>query len=285
MELLFYKDLIIDFVSQKIKPVEHQRLANKIFENENSVFLYSKKFFQFIEEELGEEYADEFRAIVTKIGDSGENIKSSELTTTFDEEFLHIYHSFSKNVLISISYSEPSKPILQKIPNIAVISKRKKPNYHWLVTQLAILHPNKVTVKSLNFKKDSEVKQFFDDIFKIPKNISRMNIFDRQTNRFTHNLFDSFKNTSSVFYYTLDNKWNSLNKNTVKNAFKKITIHATKNKDDVHSRKLIFEGFELTSHHDFNDLLIGIDWEIDILFSWDEAREQMTRCAKFRPSN
>jgi hypothetical protein len=285
MELLLYKDLIIDFISQKNESEENQRLVNRIFENENSRFLSSKKFFQFIEDELEEDYKYDFQAVVKKMADNGENVKSSEITTTFDEEFLHIHQSSSKNVLISISFSEPNRNLLKDIPNFVVISNRKKPNYHWLVTQLAILHPNKVTVKSSTFKKDSEVKQFFDDVFKIPKTISRMNIFDRQTNRFTHNLFDSFKNNASIFYYTLDNRWNPLNKHTVKNAFKKLTIHVTKNKDDVHSRKLIFEGFELTSHHDFNDLLIGIDWEVDILFSWDEAKEQMTRCAKFRPFN
>lgn len=282
MELLFYKDLIIDFVSQKIKPVDHQGLTNKIFENENSIFLYSKKFFQFIEEELGEEYTDEFRAVVTKIGDSGENIKSSESTKTFDEEFLHIYQSFSKNVLLSISHSEPSKSILQKIPNIGIISKRKKPNYHWLVTQIAVLHPNKVTVNCFDFIADAEIKQFFDDVFRIPKQISRMNIFARQTRQFEHNRFDSFKKQASVFYYTYQHRNFLSDEQSIKKAFKKIKIQVTRNNTDLHGRRLVFENFVLNADHDFNELVVGGDWEIDIQFSKSEATRWMSRCSKFK---
>lgn len=282
MELLLYKDLIIDFVSKKIKAGEHQRLINKIFENENSLFLYSKKFFQFIEAELGEEYADEFRAIVTKIGDSGENIKSSELATNFDEEFLHIYQNFDKYVLLSISYSEPSKSILQKVPNIGILSERKKPNYHWLVTQIAVLHPNKVSVDCFDFKSNNEIKKFFDDVFRIPKSISRMHIFDRETCNFGHKHFDSFKKSVSVFYYTYRHKNFSLDEPIIKSAFRKIKIHTTHNRTDIHNRKLVFEGFVLTANHAFNELLVDGDWDIDIQFSKSEAVKWMSRCNKFR---
>lgn len=282
MELLFYKDLIINFISQNIKLKEHQSLIRKVFDNENSVFLYSKKFFQFLADELGEEYEEEFKNLVKKFGDSGENIRSSETTETFEEEFLHIYENSSKNVLISISYSEPSQSILQKIPNIAIVSNCKKPNYHWLVTQIAILHPNTVTVNWFDFQNDDEIKKFFDDVFKIPKLISRINIFDRETRQFGHNRFDFFRKKVSVFYYTFHHRDFLSDEPSIKLAFRKVRIQTTRNKTDIHGRRLIFEGFILSADHAFNEIVLGGDWKIDIQFSYSEATKWMSRCSKFR---
>ncbi len=181
MELLLYKDLIINFISQSLENENHQRLIGKIFANEDSLFIYSRKFLEFIKDELGEEFSDEFNSLFTKLSDYGLNIKSSENPNSFDEEFLHIYESFFNNVILAISYEEPPESILNEIPNMGIISYSEKPNYHWLVTQLAVLHPNKVTVSCLDFATNLEIKQFFDGVFRIPKFISRMNIFDRQT--------------------------------------------------------------------------------------------------------
>ena len=282
MNLLFYKDLIIKYISQTVKP-EEQKLIKKVLENDESIFFYSKKFFQFIKEELGDKNQDLYQALFKRLSDFGSKVESSNVSSNFDEEFLHIYQSFTRSVLVSVSYIKPTDTITKAIPNIVILSDSKKPNYHWLAIQLAIQHPNKVSVDCFDFNDDDEIKRFFYDAYRLPKSISRMHIFDRQTIQFAHKNFDSFKKKISVFYYTYQHKDFSLDEPVLRREFaNKIKILITRNKNSLHSRKLVFEGFVLTSNHDFNELLIGGDWEIDLLFSQSEATKWIARCSNFR---
>ncbi len=279
MEILIYKDLIINFVSQRLKNKDQQKLISKIFSNDDSVFVYSKKFFQFIKDELGDDFTDEINALITKLSDNrSNNIKSSDNSQNFDEEFLHIYRTHNKNVLVPISYSQLSELVSNQIHNFAIISEIQKPNFHWLVTQLAVLHPNKVTVKYSDFATNAEVNDFFNNVFRIPKLISKMAIFDRESNTFNHGKFDSFRNTASVFYYTL----NHPSFQSIRGSFKKVSILTIGNPHRLHQRKLVFEGFVLTSNHSFSELLVGGDWEIDILYCHSEALQWISRCNDFR---
>ncbi len=101
--------------------------------------------------------------------------------------------------------------------------------------------------------------------------------------QFNHDKFNSFKTATSVFYFTYQHQNFLQDERIIKSTFRRIKIHTTRNNTHIHSRKLIFEGFVLTSHHDFNELLVGGDWEIDILFSKSESRKWMTRSSsRFR---
>lgn len=66
MDILLYKDLICNFLNQTIDNKEHLLQIKKILENENSIFLYSKKFFQFIKDELGDDYLEDYQSFVKK---------------------------------------------------------------------------------------------------------------------------------------------------------------------------------------------------------------------------
>jgi hypothetical protein len=278
MNLLFYKDLILDYISKNIKTGEHLRLIEKIFDNENSKLLYSNKFFQYIEEEIDSKYRPELYALMTKFFDEGEIIESSKTTTNFDEEVLSIYQKFTKSTINIFSYKEPNEIITKNIKNVVIISKYKKPNYHWLVTELAIMHPKKVTVNCFDFNYDKEIKQFIEDIFKIPKYVSRVNILDRQTRDFNHDRFDIFKDTIPVYYYTYQHKYYFQDEPLIKSCFKKIRIFTTRKINITHSRKLIFESIVIISDNDFNNLIIGGDWNIDIQFSQKDEQNWLSRC-------
>jgi hypothetical protein len=282
MEILLYKDLIINFISKNVLNGEHLRLIRKILDNENSKYLYSKKGFQFIEEELGEDYQQEFQALFTKLSDNGLSIKSSESSSTFDEEFLHIYQSIRNNVFITISYTDPNELIIQSVPNIAILSKQVKPNYHWLVTQIAILHPNTVTINCFNFVDNNQINQFFADMFKIPKRISRINILTRQTREFNQDKFCFDIKTIPVYYYTYQHKNFHLDEADIRAFFRRVKIFITRKLSELHGRRIIFDGFVLSSDHDFNELEAGGDWKIDIQFSSSDCQNWLARCNKFR---
>lgn len=282
MEVLLYKDVILNYISHKITNADHRRLIRKILENDNSKFLYSKQFFELIKKDLPSEYETEFFALVTKFNDYGKNIKSSQASTNFDEEILSIYDNSTENLSICIAYSKPDSKILNHIPNIAILSECEKPNYHWLVTQLAVNHPNKVTVKWSDFKDNNQIQQFFNDIFKIPKRISRVNIFDRYK-RFAHTKFNSFKDTCNVSYFTLYIRSEYFQDEIlIKRHFRKVRIHTTANKDIAHGRRIVFENILVKTDNSFENLDLPGDWDIDIQISPADVADWMSICRNFR---
>lgn len=284
MKILTHKDLMLGFIKQNLENKEHQKQIRQILDNENSVFLYSKKFFTLIKDSIEDEDMDFYRKILTQIGDNSQNqnVHSSPTSQTFDEEFLHISSSVNDKVVVSISCNQPSQEIQTQIPNIAVLSQQQKPNYHWLVVNLAILHPNKVTVNCFDFQTNNEIRVFFDSIFKIPRQLSLISIFDRQTTDFNHNRFDTIRKTKSVRYYTFAHKNFNYDIGTIKSFFVRVKIFTTKTKEITHGRRLLFENFVIISDNDFNNLNISEDWNIDIQYSEKDFQNWLSRLDKYR---
>lgn len=284
MKILTHKDLILGFIKQNLGDKEHQKQIHQILDNENSVFLFSKKFFLFIKEELGEEYQHEYERLLTKFSDFGHSIASSPNSQNFDDEILHMLAATQDKVVISIACNQPSQEVQNSIPNIAILSHQQKPNYHWLVVKLAILHPNKATVNCFDFQTNDEIKAFFDGIFSIPKQITIVNIFDRQTTDFNHNRFDSIRTTKSIKYFTFAHKYIIQDIDTIKDFFKRVKIFTTKTKNITHGRRLLFENFVVISDNDFNNLNEGEDWNIDIQYSEKDFQNWLSRIDKYRES-
>lgn len=137
MEILFYKDVLLRYLSNSFENQQDKKNFYKILSNENSNFLFSKKFLKFIKLELDEEDEMLYQSLYTKLADDGYNIRSSETAETFEEELFHIYSQSQTNVVTHLAYQKPTEEVLSKIPNTAIFSEIEKPNFHWLVVQLA----------------------------------------------------------------------------------------------------------------------------------------------------
>ncbi|MFA9186841.1 hypothetical protein AAGV33_05010 [Flavobacterium sp. FBOR7N2.3] len=290
MKILTLKDFILGFIYQNIQNKDIQKQIHQIIDNENSVFLYSKKFFLFIKEELSDEYLNEFERLFTKYSDLGISVPSSKTSQNFDEELIHIYSVANFKVINSIGYEEPNKTILNNIPNVAVLSKQQKPNYNWLATKLAILHPNKVTFRCFEFSKNSEISQLFKDFFSIPKTISGVNIFDSQCN-LNHDKFDYLLNNSiRPNYYT---KFSSREKNQFerRDEIKKYFGNSTKvflsnRGEKAHGRRIIFENIIISTDEDFWNIEIDAsDWNIDIEYNEEIANKWLDRKTQYSKFN
>jgi len=284
MKILTYKDLILAYIRKDYADSEQKSLIEKIFYNENSVFLYSKKFVQFLENEIdrsenSREYP-RFLAFVDKIQKEFQkkgNLKSAETSENFDEEFLHIFSTTQDKVVVSISCNQPSQEIQHTIPNIAILSQQRKPNYHWLVVNLAILHPNPILVRNYDFENDKEVDKFFFDIFSIPKHIGGVSIFDDACN-FQHNKFLFLsKNKIAVWYYTV--KFGITKSieifNNLKKKFSSVKMFGKPN--GGHEREINFEGIIVIPTNDFWMLNItnGKKWSIFVSYSESEAKKSL----------
>lgn len=199
---------------------------------------------------------------------------------------MHIFSTTQDKVVVSISCNQPSQEIQKAIPNIAVLSQQQKPNYHWLVVNLAVLHPNKVTLRCFEFSTNAEITEFFRNSFKIPKAISMVNIFDNQCN-LNHNKFDYVvKNSLRVSYFT---KFSSREKNQfdrkdeIKNQFgNSARVFLSNRGQKAHGRRVIFENIIITSDEDFWNLEVNAsDWNIDIEYGEQTARNWLNRVNQY----
>lgn len=269
MNILLYKDIILGFIRQDTHDKQIQKQIQKILENENSKHLFSKKLFVLLREGLEEEHLDQLERLFTKFSDLGTNTASNQSSQNFDEEMLHIFSSNNTKQIITLSYNEPSDEIKKSINNIAILSYQSKPNYHWLVSELASIHPYKVTARCYEFNTNTDVSQFFNDLFNIPLKISNVNIFDSQCN-LDHNKFNFLTaNTIKVNYFS---KFKSREKDQfdrrdeIKGHFgQSANVFLIKRGNRAHGRRIIFENLTVTLDDDFWNLDVNnTDWNIDV---------------------
>lgn len=287
MKILLYKDLIIKFLSQKIVDKNHQNQLKKIFDNEHSIWLYSKQFLLFLKEELSEEYEAEYQALVKKFSDYGENIKTKNniLSNDFDEEFMRIWNDATTNVVLTFAMEEPIIQ-LEQIKNLCILSRQQKNNYHDLGINIAILHPNKVSVSCHDFINNTAIDKYFDHIYFLARKITKVCIFDTQCN-FDHKKFDYLiKNNIFVHYYTIynrrDKQKNIENKQDLKRKFRACKMFTTDSKN-AHGRRIIFENFIIHCDNDFWNLEVNAsDWCIDVQYSKTEADKWLSRQSNYR---
>jgi len=286
MEILFYKDVLLRYLSNSFENQQDKKNFYKILNNENSSFLFSKKFLKFIKSELDEEDEMLYQSLYTKLADDGYNIRSSETAETFEEELFHIYSKSQTNIVAHLAYQKPTEEVLSKIPNMAIFSEIEKPNFHWLVAQLVIQHPHKVDLKCFDFQENIEVDLLFESIFQIPKHIEKVCIF----NTFCNLEHDKFRYLISegikVEYYT---KCSGARKRlerqeSINQKFNHQTkTFFTKPKEKAHGRRIIFENIIISCDNDFQNLTVNAaDWVIDVQYSESDAKEWLKRCEKYQ---
>ncbi len=286
MKILAHKDIFLHFIAQNLSDKALQRDVNKIFRNENSVFLTSKKLLECIKKEISPDDLPLFHRFLTSLIDSDtklENVKSSEISKNCDEELIHIYTQTADKVVVNIAYAETSTEITHKIPNTTLFSKQQKPNFHWLMTNLVILHPNPVKVNCFDFGNDAQITTFFKDIFKIPKGIAEVYIFDTQCN-LDHDIFDGIPSGSMVKYMTINKgRTNNIeNKDNIKDKFGRCKMFVT-HKDNAHGRRILFENIIVSMDNDFWNLEVNkSDWSVYVQYSESDSEQWISREEKYR---
>lgn len=290
MKILAYKDLILAYIRKDYADDEQKSLVEKFFYNENSIFLYSQKFIKLLESEIDKSERSReivrFEAFVKKIQNEHQDkrpfVETSKTSKTIEDEFIEIFLATQDNIVVSISCNQPSQEIQTQIPNIAVLSQQQKPNYHWLVVNLAILHPNTVQLRNYDFKTDKEVDELFYNIFSIPKNIRSVSIFDDACN-LQHKKFDFLiEKRISVLYYTV--KLNILDsKQRFDDLRKKLSVKMFGKPKGGHEREINFEGIIIIPTNDFWMLNVTDDkkWSISISYNEEEAKKSLSYKDKY----
>ncbi|MGI4885677.1 MAG: hypothetical protein ACRYFR_12025 [Janthinobacterium lividum] len=285
MEILLFNDVLIALVKQSFDNAEHKVIVNKILSNENSVFIYSKKMLELLKESLDEQDMPNFQAIVTKLGDVGNNLPSSSTSVNMEEEASHLNSLSRSATILNIAYKNP---IVATLPKVAIVSEHSKPNYHWLVCNLAILHPNKVTVNCWDFTNNTQIKHFFNYIYSLSKLFNSVNVFDTQCN-LDHDKFDSIIRKTQINYYTRKAHSNrnpmgdednfDLLKNKFISNFKMFTVESRR----AHGRRIVFNDVVVTIDNDYWNLITDAqDWSIDVQISATDASQWLQRTSFYR---
>lgn len=206
---------------------------------------------------------------------------------TFDEEFTRIYTLSKANIVLNICYENPSDIVLNTVPNVAVLSKQTKPNAHWLLVQLAIAHPNTITVRQHDFSSDIEVDAFFDQLFSIPKKLNTVTIFDDNCN-FKHQKFAYLTSNKTKGQYNTAVLARSENDSRYK-AMKLILpgFLLFGQKGGCHEREIIFEGLIVNPTHDFFMLTISDakKWSIHLQYAPIEANKSLAYSLTYKRYN
>jgi len=286
MEILVYKDLILEYIRNNES--EAKNLFKKILDNENSILLYSKKFIEFLENEIDKTPKSRelvrFQSFVDRLqkvnSDKRPNKPSSDTSNHFNDEFIHLFANTPSNVVLALSLNDPSPAIKQAIPKIAVFSEQKKRNYHWLVVNLAICSPFTLSVDEANFKYNHEIDTFFDDLFSIPKRIESVTIFDDYLDSVSDKKYNNIKNSNICYCMRLQNHPD--NKTTIDAALKKLSENfpnsqLRRNGHGSHTRRIIFEGFVVNPDIAINQAKVPTNkiWSIHIRFGEELAKTML----------
>ena len=197
-----------------------------------------------------------------------------------NESFINIINNHSEDFLFCFSNFDIklTKKNKKSFYNVN-ITKYIKYNENWFGLNFASNHF--VRMRYFNFTNNDEIEKLFSRFFSIPHKISKIFIFDRQTN-LNHKLYNSIiKKGNQILYYTL--KADCGKKRIISEKFgKPYNIYTTANPDNIHERKILFDGFIIETDEDPLNIDINRDtWYICFSYSKNVYSKLISKCGKF----
>ncbi|MES2679602.1 MAG: hypothetical protein V4635_06935 [Bacteroidota bacterium] len=228
------------------------------------------------------EFYDEFTNLYVQLMDSNspkfKKILDSVVSENLDQEFIHLSSTINCDFFLSIAEKQ-----FPNNPTVVSISQIKKPNFHWLFSELAAAH--KLSLEYHEFSNNPQIEKFFEDIFKAPIRIDKIYYIDRYVRNLTkHRCFATLKGKNyNVEVLTYEIKSIPKNGNAIRytpvelNAMKADSVTTfgascrffyTQSKTLIHERKVLFNNLIINSNEDFSKLKThNQTWTIDITYS------------------
>ncbi|SCY25164.1 hypothetical protein SAMN02927916_1616 [Flavobacterium anhuiense] len=259
---------------------------NCIFFNENIDVLITSNYLELLE--MYFDNNDLIQALIIELSDKNRtvvNYVDNELQNTYENFYEKIYtdNIDSLDCLYAISIGES--------PNIIhyQYSKKNKQNLNKEFLIFELLISNIISLHYYNFASNTEIQNLIKNVFKLPKKISRILIY----NRYSESNYFHFLKHKSIHYFnaiTGSNQFrrtefirieNDLKQNLGRNLVLKSTNDLTK----IHERKILFNNFILTFDHSFNSTIVSEpSWKIDIeidrkicLSEWNKKHQYFSR--------
>ncbi len=260
---------------------KNNRILNKIlFNNQIQVCLNKNLINEF--ESLLEE-TEYFQAFIRELYDNDRIVvEKSNANLPFKEQFKEIAINSKISFLIPITLSNIEEYI-QEIENLIIVDQAEKVNKHWIAIEL--LTNNLCNVSFVDFKSDIEINAFFENIFKLPKFIKQVKIFNRDQD---YRYLTKIKGCN-IDYYTLMNGSNAnrhIRNETKKDIQKelggKLKLMYTSNRRIIHERKIIFDNLIVTLDNSLENITINEPtWEIYLNYDKEKASKWISKCEQF----
>lgn len=257
----------------------------KIFDivyNPKTLICFTENYINLIEKSITN--LEGFQALLVELSDTNRITKVKTLNKkSLNDEFVEISLTSKISTLIPIIY-EDSNSLVNQIPALTIFNKSIHLNKHWITLEL--LTNNFCNVCYLHFKKDKEISEFFNNVFRVPNFIREVYIFDREQDP----KFLTFIKGKHIHYYTFfygSYGRDFERKNTKKNLRGilggKLKLYFTSNPRVIHERKIIFDNFIISIDNSQNNLtVLEPTWEITITFDIERANKWKEKCTQFK---
>lgn len=291
MDLLLHKDLILQYFKNlnRLDLDGNEQYVEKIMKNNNNNFLLSRNIITHLKEIIPKDdpVRNFFEQFILKIISERRvtNPPPSSDCYNYEEEFMYLSQNHANDLLFIISFYN-YRYLESKLSNIASIININKPNFHWVVVNLAANSPLPITVRYFDFNSNTEINHFFEIIFNLPSKINVINIFDRNCN-LGHSYFDSIINKGILIrYYTAQKRIFSdtvFCRNQIKSKFINRYSMFITDIHNIHERRIIFNNLIIDTDEDFWNLEFDRPtWKIDITYCELTANELLKKRSLFR---
>ncbi len=290
MDILLHVDILLMYFEEifNVKKSTIGSLISSIITNETNSFIVNRIVLNEYEKRLIEHYDNNLDSIYPFLIE----FLSKKIDVAIEEDSDDFYKEIENEYLSNIEYAESI--IYSNISNkktnslnnnySCVLEEIKKPNIHWLISQLAILESNSLSLRYFDFNDDDEIQGLFDNLFMLSSRHPIVYIYDRQIN-FGHNLFNSIKNSHLIHYFTTFSISDYSDNQIIKNNFKRVKIFKIR-RNQIHERKIIIRDLIIEVDNDFWNLrCCEATWKIDITLCNQIASKIIRKNVDFKKIN
>jgi hypothetical protein len=262
---------------------KENRTISKILFNDDVQICFNQSIIDEYEKSL--EDTEYFQAFVKELYDNNRIvIEKSKPNLTLKEHFKDIAINSSISFLIPFCLDSVVEYI-EEIENIVILKEAKKNNKNWIAIEL--LTNSLCNVSYADFKKDDDIKLFFNSIFKLPKFVKEIKIFNRDQHC---NYLENIKGHNINYYTKLPagnvnlHFRNETKKEMQKALGNKLKLSYTNNPRVIHERKIIFDSLIITLDNALENITVTEPtWEIYLNYDKQKAQTWLNKCSAFRP--
>ncbi|SHF09740.1 hypothetical protein [Chryseobacterium sp. OV279] len=238
--------------------------VNNILFNENVDILLTKSYLDFLEENI--DNIEILRTLVTELSDNNriahENIIDNNNENIFED--LYTDNCDRIDCLFAITLNTQPNILHYRHSQINKINK----NIEFILFSLLI--SSILSLHYYDFTDNNKIQNFLKTVFKLPKKIGRITIFNRYSE------YDNFEflKGKSIHYYNLIPKNNkrtrqleyiAIESNLKSNLGKNLVLKSVGDLTKIHERKIFFNHFFITFDQAFSNLQITEpNWKIDV---------------------
>ncbi len=279
LSVALFSDILVEYFNSRNKFDKSIIEFNlqSIIENPKNKIIVTKGYIDFLETIFNKEslYYDSYTNFFTEIFDNDLKCEIQKLTKaeTIESEFVNMANN-CQHTSIAVSIKNKGFTLL----NYVYIENY----YNCLKTKLFIdiLKDRKHISRYSDFISKSQIVEFFNSLYNLPRRINSVVIFERYAN-VNHTYFDFFNDHNiEVKYYKLNASL--VDSYALKKKFKKVSLYNTSNQDLIHERSIIFDNFVINLDEDPCYLDANRKtWTIAVEYSSKTVNDLTNKCKDF----